>query len=192
MLLLSDGILSNAKAVAQLRKVLHRNLKHGQESISVIYDDSSWHFGCAAQENAAPDVKSCLETYEALTYRPKDRTEKGDHWLRHEFPAMVAKLLLNLGVFHRDPLRGPDDSTKASARADVGDRGPSGERSETACSAVAPPILVPPPKVRPGTPPGRPPVPAVSFAASQRPLAAGVAPRPARLSLRPPEPLTRP
>jgi hypothetical protein len=49
---------------------------------------------CSHEMQASDVVKVCLETHEALTYRPRD----SQGWLRHENPAMIEKLLLNLGV----------------------------------------------------------------------------------------------
>jgi serine/threonine protein kinase len=92
LLLLTDGVLTEPECVRQLERVLGG--ERGGENLSIIYDEKSWEFGCAAQQAASDVVKGCLETHEALTYRPRDP----DGWLRHEFPAMIEKLLLNLGV----------------------------------------------------------------------------------------------
>lgn len=91
LLLLSDGVLTDDDSIQQLNTALHNK---GGELLSVVYDEESWEFGCPAQQRASDIVKTCLETHEALTYRPRDP----HGWLRHEHPSMIHKLLLLLGV----------------------------------------------------------------------------------------------
>ena len=48
------------------------------------------------ETQAAPEaIKLCFELHEALTYRPRDPQGR----LRHEFPAMLRRLMQSLGVF---------------------------------------------------------------------------------------------
>lgn len=91
LLLLCDSVLTNEESANQLDMALRTK---GGKLLSIVYDEERWQFGCPAQQQASCAVKTCLETHEALTYRPR---EPGG-WLRHEHPAMIRKLLLLLGV----------------------------------------------------------------------------------------------
>ena len=96
LVLLSDGVLAQSVLVESLEQSLRADQEQDLERICVVYDENSWSFGCPAQQTASDGIRNCLESHEALTFRPK--ASEGDY-LRHESPAMVRRLLHNMQVY---------------------------------------------------------------------------------------------
>eukprot|EP01047_Picozoa_sp_COSAG01_P020723 COSAG01_NODE_1184_length_11346_cov_58.600249_14_plen_373_part_00 len=90
LVLLSEGVLEQPALVSSLDHTIHADQQLDLERICIVYDEASWSFGCPAQQHASDAIRKCLESHEALTFRPRD--SPGD-FLRHEFPAMVKRLL---------------------------------------------------------------------------------------------------
>ena len=96
LLLLSKGVLTSP-SVDQLEYALMLDRQHRNNRICAIFNErAGWHFNCQEHESSSGAVKSCLADTEALAYRHKDHP--GTHGNRHEFPAMVKKLLEKLGA----------------------------------------------------------------------------------------------
>ena len=94
LLLLSEGVLTQPLLVEQLEKAVQGDRQQHRERLCIIYGDS-WHFGGPETQAAPEAIKLCFELHEALTYRPRDPQGR----LRHEFPAMLRRLMQSLGVF---------------------------------------------------------------------------------------------
>ena len=94
LLLLSEGVLTQPVLVEQLEKAVKGDRQQHRERLCIIYGDS-WQFGGPETQAAPEAIKLCFELHEALTYRPRDPQGR----LRHEFPAMLRRLMQSLGVF---------------------------------------------------------------------------------------------
>jgi hypothetical protein len=53
LLLLSGGVLEQPEVITQLENMLQADVVAHRDSLSVIYDEHSWFFGCPAQVRAA-------------------------------------------------------------------------------------------------------------------------------------------
>ena len=94
LLLLSQQVLS-PPPLLQLEQALRVDREHNQDRIvPVFHEDAGWRFGCTEQRQASTAVQNCLTAHEALAFRPLD----SDGPSRHEFPAMIAKLVEKLTV----------------------------------------------------------------------------------------------
>ena len=94
LLLLSQQVLS-PPPLLQLEQTLRVDREHNQDRIVLVFhEDAGWRFGCTEQRQASTAVQNCLTAHEALAFRPMD----SDGPNRHEFPAMIAKLIEKLTV----------------------------------------------------------------------------------------------
>ncbi len=83
LLLLSAGVLDQGWLVKQLEHVLltdHAD-NSDRDRVIMLYGED-WKFGSESQVAAPPVVRACIESHEALSFRPRDSTRKD--WLRHE------------------------------------------------------------------------------------------------------------
>ena len=81
LLLLSAGVLDRSCLVKQLEHVLLTDHANNNDRVIMLYGED-WTFGQESQVKAPPLVRTCIESHEALSFRPRDLT--GQDWLRHE------------------------------------------------------------------------------------------------------------
>ena len=102
------GTPNTQPSLELLEQALRIDREQSRDRICAVFNEGAgWRFGCPEQTSASVAVQNCLTAHEALAYRPMDRTNTLPD--RHEFRAMVHKLLQNLGVLNSTaPRRSPD------------------------------------------------------------------------------------
>jgi serine/threonine protein kinase len=78
-----------------LERAIQMDADSGHDRILALYSETAgWKFGCEEQCESSDNVQDCLNQHEAVAYREKDDFGRN----RHEFPAMIDHLLVQLGA----------------------------------------------------------------------------------------------
>ena len=92
LLLLTPGVLKGDDTLADLEKALKQDKEDQRDRIVAVCDES-WDFRGSEAMEAPSDVRACLNSHEALIFRPPTDSDSGDC---HEHPAMMKQLLQKL------------------------------------------------------------------------------------------------
>ena len=96
LVLLTAGVLAQGSdSLAQLEACIAQDAAGlvPRDRLAMVYSVDSWSFAGVEKQTAPAPVQDAINAHEAVTYRAP--TADGN---RHEFPAMLRRLLLHLGV----------------------------------------------------------------------------------------------
>jgi hypothetical protein len=100
----------------ELDKLNTQRLGRPVDRIVPLYSEY-WSFGCPEQKAAPKEIKDCLDSHEAVAYRPKRPSfYRPVEDTSHEFEAMLEELIRRIQLVGAQETQPPDDKSQRLAK----------------------------------------------------------------------------